>query len=73
MKEIILVTLMAVLASCQPQAYAGPLDETRYCGTMRDADGQIKRSSTVRRWFQLQHPCPSTMMATGQCPGWQIA
>ena len=52
-------------------AVAGPLDETRYCGPpKRDADGIILRSALVLRSFQNLHPCPSTGLRTGACPGW---
>lgn len=37
------------------------LTETRYCGeVVRNADGSIKRSSTVRKAFEKLHPLPST-------------
>jgi len=56
---------------CLP-VFAGPLDETRYCGEpKRDANGQIVRSAAVRAAFQRLHPCPSTGLSTGPCPGWQ--
>lgn len=52
-------------------AYAGPLDETRYCGTpVRNEDGSIKRSYSVLSSFQNIHPCPSTGLTSGPCPGW---
>jgi hypothetical protein len=48
-----------------------PLKEYRYCGTpTRNSDGQILRSSSVLRAFQRNHPCPSTGLTTGSCPGW---
>lgn len=70
MREIIVVAMLAVLASCHP-VHAGPLDETRYCGVVRDADGSISRSATVVAKFKRLHPCPSTMQTSGACPGWQ--
>lgn len=49
------------------------LTETRYCGTpVRNADGSIKRSSTVLAAFQKAHPCPATGKTDGKCPGWAI-
>ena len=53
--------------------FAGPLDETRYCGVPdRDSRGVIKRSSAVRAEFKSIHPCPVTGLPSGPCPGWQI-
>jgi hypothetical protein len=43
----------------------------RYCTSCeRDARGRIKRSTSVRRAFQREHPCPSTGLQTGHCPGY---
>jgi len=28
------------------------------------------RSSAVKHEFQLMHPCPSTGLTSGACPGW---
>lgn len=48
-----------------------PLHDIRYCGApKRNADGSIKRSSAVTTAFQMQHPCPSTGLQRGACPGW---
>ena len=61
--------LVAVLSA---PTYAGPLDETRYCGEpLRDARGEIIRSAAVRAAFQRIHPCPSTRLTSGFCPRWQ--
>lgn len=54
-------------------AVAGPLDETRYCGLpRRDASGAIVRSSAVVAAFRRIHPCPSTGLRSGPCPGWSV-
>lgn len=56
-------------------AFAGPLDETRYCGIeniKRDKRGQIVRRTDVLRAFRDLYPCPATGQARGACPGWQI-
>ena len=51
---------------------AGHLTETRYCmPIVRDASGVIVRSTAVTREFQKIHPCPSTGLTYGPCPGWQ--
>jgi hypothetical protein len=31
---------------------------------------RIKRNSSVPRQFQREHPCPSTGLQTGPCPGY---
>jgi len=49
------------------------LVESRYCGTpVRDANGEIQRSRLVLKEFQKIHPCPSTGLTTGACPGWAL-
>lgn len=54
--------LVAPLALAQDPRYGGPPE--------RDADGSIKRSRAVLREFQRIHPCPSTGLQSGACPGW---
>ncbi len=45
--------------------------DARICGEpMRDTSGTIIRSSSVTYYFQKMHPCPSTGLSTGACPGW---
>lgn len=77
-EKLLLIAYLVVLAlmvlSVTP-AFAAPapeqLVETRYCGApQRNADGTIKRSNTVLAAFQKIHPCPSTGLASGACPGW---
>jgi hypothetical protein len=34
------------------------------------AQPALARSEATRRAFQRQHPCPSTHLKTGSCPGW---
>lgn len=49
------------------------LIETRYCGApVRNADGTIRRRAAVLAAFQRIHPCPSTGLTKGACPGWQM-
>jgi len=46
------------------------LVETRYVNKIeRDSHGRIKRSSTVLKYFKKIHPCPSTGLTYGKCPG----
>lgn len=71
MKKILLF-LLSLLVSCNTFAYTLK-DDPKYCGFVpRTANGEIKRSSTELRKFQLIHPCPSTGLTTGECPGWDI-
>lgn len=47
--------------------------DTRYQATInRDADGKIIRKASVIYAFKKLHPCPSTLLRTGACPGWSI-
>lgn len=61
---VALLLLLPALAMAQ---------DARFCGTPeRNADGTIKRSSSVLREFRRLHPCPSTGLTSGPCPGWRI-
>jgi hypothetical protein len=64
------LVLLPVLAAAQ----LPPLTELRYCAAapVREADGTIKRSSSVLSAFRKAHPCPVTGKSTGACPGWAI-
>lgn len=49
------------------------LKDYRMCGAIvRDATGNIKRSSAVLTAYKKIHPCPSTGLTTGACPGWAL-
>jgi hypothetical protein len=42
-----------------------------YCDVCaRDSRGKIKRSTTVRRQFQRENPCPANGATSGPCPGY---
>ena len=74
LRRIIVSAITAILIGwlvprCAQAADA--LAETRYCGApARAADGSIRRRSDVLAAFQRAHPCPSTGLTTGACPGW---
>lgn len=71
LKRTLTLAALALCAACTLQACATPLDETRYCGPpKRDAKGQIIRRADVLAAFQRIHPCPSTGLTKGACPGW---
>ena len=38
----------------------------------RDSHGRIKRSHAARVEFMRQHPCPSSGLDHGRCPGWIV-
>lgn len=65
-------TLFFLLLACLAPAFAGPLDETRYCQVepKRTADGSISRRADVLAAFKKAHPCPATGKTSGACPGW---
>lgn len=69
MRHILIIAALLTLP-----AFAGPLDETRYCAATpnRDADGGITRRSDVLRAYRALYPCPATGKTTGPCPGWNI-
>lgn len=70
---LVVLTLLAVLLlpltlMAQP---ADALKDIRYCGApVRDANGVIIRNSAVPIAYQRIHPCPSTGLVKGACPGW---
>lgn len=65
--------ILVVGAILSFSACASPYDETRYCGApARDITGTIVRSQAVLSHFQKIHPCPSTGLTTGACPGWAL-
>lgn len=68
-----LLPILFMLAMLPPVAIADPLVETRYCGApKRNAAGVIVRRADVLAAFRKVHPCPSTMLLTGACPGWAL-
>ncbi len=44
----------------------------RAYGAPRDARGHIQRSEDARRLFMHSHPCPSTGLTYGPCPGYVV-
>lgn len=68
----LLIAVAAIGIACA-QVGAGPLEETRYCGTpARTASGEIKRRADVVAAFKRIHPCPVTGLTSGPCPGWEV-
>lgn len=67
---LILLTPVLSLADF-PGITLDPRIDYRYCGVpKRDANGDIVRSGAVLSAFQRLHPCPSTGLKVGACPGW---
>jgi 5-methylcytosine-specific restriction endonuclease McrA len=59
------------------QGIAGSSTRTRhrstYCSSCeRTPSGRIRRSSRARHTFQQVHPCPSTGLTAGHCPGYVV-
>jgi hypothetical protein len=72
-KFVLFTTCALLLAKCATQEVRaeGIYEENRYeVSTLRNADGFYTRSKKVAREFQKIHPCPSTGLQTGACPGW---
>jgi hypothetical protein len=64
--KFILVFLLLTLASINAAA-----QDSRICEEIqRNSAGKIVRSSAVLAEFQKIHPCPSTGLPKGSCPGW---
>ncbi len=38
----------------------------------RDANGRIERSEAAKNAFKREHPCPTTQLPKGPCPGYVI-
>jgi len=65
------ITGSTVLAQATVVPALNPLVDVRMCGFVpRDNLGHIKRSPAVLAAFQKLHPCPSTGLKSGACPGW---
>lgn len=48
-------------------------EDIRYCGAIKYAsDGTIYRSTSKVNSFKKLHPCLSTGLNYGSCPGWNI-
>lgn len=67
-----MIRLLVILLALAP-ALALSATDPRYCGPpQRASDGSILRSKAVVREFRSIHPCPSTGLKTGRCPGWAV-
>jgi hypothetical protein len=66
---MLILTINHVLA----EPLGAPYPDPRYCGAPeRWVDGTIKRSKTAIKRFREIYACPSTLLKTGECPGWAI-
>lgn len=75
MKNRLVISGAMLLASLlfATELKSDPLKEERYIGTpKRDVNGKLIRRSDVLTAFKRIHPCPSTGLTTGTCPGWQM-
>ena len=72
MKKLLLIILLSCSSIGQGQVL-DRLKDYRQCGFVdRDESGNIKRSSTVTSAYKRLHPCPSTGLTYGACPGWSL-
>jgi hypothetical protein len=70
--RLFILLLTAVAASAAPRAGVSHHRST-YCKTCeRDRYGRIKRSSSAKRAFRSQNPCPATGRTSGACPGFVV-
>ena len=64
---------VAILLSAFFMSMSYAAQDPLYCGPpKRDANGTIMRSAAVIREYRSIHPCPSTGLLTGACPGWAL-
>jgi 5-methylcytosine-specific restriction endonuclease McrA len=79
----LLVYALAAALSLVPDASAAPprsshsqavhaRSEKRCESCARTQSGRIRRSTTVRRQFQRENPCPATGLPIGACPDYQV-
>jgi 5-methylcytosine-specific restriction endonuclease McrA len=72
------LVIIASLLACPASRAAMQTDvDPRICYASpsqipRSADGSILRSGAARTAFVRMHPCPSTGLTRGTCPGWQV-
>lgn len=72
---LIVVSSLAVflLATPAQAVECTPYADCRYQGApVRNEDGSIKRDYKVIVAYKKLHPCPSTGLHTGSCPGWAV-
>jgi hypothetical protein len=70
---VICIAWGAVFFNTADAQVLDPIVDYRYTGeVIRNPDGTIKRSNRVINAFKKQHPCPSTGLTSGACPGWAI-
>lgn len=69
----ILLACIACFFSISSLSHSALVGDPRYCGPpARNESGTIIRSTWMRDTFKKIHPCPSTGLTSGACPGWQI-
>ena len=73
-KIFLLVLVFAFFGISQVEAVeCTPYADCRYQGAPpRDVAGKIIRDPKVIYAYRKLHPCPSTGLHTGACPGWAI-
>jgi len=64
--------LLLLVGSVSAQELSPYIDYRRGTEVVRNADGTAKRSQKVLNEYKKLHPCPSTGMTFGACPGWAL-
>jgi hypothetical protein len=60
-------------ASSHVRSYNGRHRSRRTTSELaRDKHGTIRRSTSAKHAFEKQHPCPSTGLTSGRCPGYVV-
>lgn len=73
MKSLTALLLTIAFASSIHSHELDPLIDYRIGSSVpRDADGSTKRSTAVIAAYKRIHPCPSTGLTKGACPGWAL-
>jgi len=73
MRRLLALLLFGLVAcSTPPTTLPQDGDGDGHVVVQRQRNGRIKRSSSAKRRFQADHPCPATNKRSGSCPGYVI-
>lgn len=71
--KIIILAIFSLFAQNVQAVECTPYTDCRYQGApLRDASGAIDRDTGAITAYRKLHPCPSTGLLTGACPGWAL-
>ena len=69
---VALVWVAVIVSVARAQALDPVVDYRFVPEVIKNADGSTKRSTRIINAFKKKHPCPSTGLTSGACPGWAI-